>query len=360
MERIRVRPGEPLSGTVRVSGAKNSVLKLMAASVLAEGTFVLQNVPRISDVEWMGDLLGAMGMNVQRRVDGAVQIDRPGTITPEAPYELVERMRASIVVLGPLLARCGEAKVALPGGDDFGPRPIDMHLRALEALGARFEVRHGFIEARADRLRGAQLLLEFPSVGATENAMMAAVLAEGTTVIDNAAREPEIADLAALLNRMGASVLGAGSSTITIEGVTELSATDHRVIPDRIEPATFLAVLGAAGGEITLEEARAEHMGMLVTKLGEMGMRISPEGDGLWAMVPGRLRSVDVGPPPDPGPAGFSGRPRPERCRAPGRRRRPPDRAAPGRSAAAVSSGAVGWDPTPGAPGSAPRSPDGR
>ncbi|MCC5952931.1 MAG: UDP-N-acetylglucosamine 1-carboxyvinyltransferase [Acidimicrobiia bacterium] len=303
MERIRVRPGEPLSGTVRVSGAKNSVLKLMAASVLAEGTFVLQNVPRISDVEWMGDLLGAMGMNVQRRVDGAVQIDRPGTITPEAPYELVERMRASIVVLGPLLARCGEAKVALPGGDDFGPRPIDMHLRALEALGARFEVRHGFIEARADRLRGAQLLLEFPSVGATENAMMAAVLAEGTTVIDNAAREPEIADLAALLNRMGASVLGAGSSTITIEGVTELSATDHRVIPDRIEAATFLAVLGAAGGEITLEEARAEHMGMLVTKLGEMGMRISPEGDGLWAMVPGRLRSVDVATLPYPGVA---------------------------------------------------------
>ena len=205
---------------------------------------------------------------------------------PEAPYELVERMRASIVVLGPLLARSVAPRVAMPGGDDFGPRPIDMHLKGFEQLGATFDFAHGYIEARADVLIGARILLEFPSVGATENALMAAVLAKGTTVIDNAAREPEIADLAAFLNRMGARVLGAGSSTITVEGVESLRAVDHTVIPDRIEAATFLAAVGVAGGEITIDGARADHMDMLIDKLGEMGMRISPTANGLWAMAP--------------------------------------------------------------------------
>jgi len=210
-------------------------------------------------------------------------------------------MRASIVVLGPLLARFGRARVALPGGDDFGPRPIDMHVAALEQLGAVFAHEHGNIEASADLLRGAEVLLEFPSVGATENLMMAAVLAKGTTVIENAAREPEIADLAAFLNRMGAQVLGAGSSRITIDGVDELSPVDHTVIPDRIEAATFLSALAVCGGELTLRGARPDHMDMLVQKFGDMGMRISPDADGLWAAVPRRLRSADVSTLPYPG-----------------------------------------------------------
>ncbi|MEY2407259.1 MAG: UDP-N-acetylglucosamine 1-carboxyvinyltransferase [Acidimicrobiaceae bacterium] len=295
-----MRAGEPLRGTVAIGGAKNSVLKLMAATVLAEGRFVLHNVPAIADVEGMSDLLRSMGMSVERSGHD-VTIDRPAEIVPEAPYELVERMRASIVVLGPLLARVGRARVALPGGDDFGPRPIDMHLKALEQLGATFEQAHGFVEGRADRLVGTNLLLEYPSVGATENALMAAVLAKGVTIIDNAAREPEIADLASFLNRMGAQVLGAGSSTITIEGVDELQPVEHAVVPDRIEAATFLAALGVAGGEITLEGARADHMDMLIEKLSEMGMRISPSNEGLWAMAPDRLRATDVATLPYPG-----------------------------------------------------------
>jgi UDP-N-acetylglucosamine 1-carboxyvinyltransferase len=301
MDRILVRPSGPLVGTVPICGAKNSVLKLMAATALAKGRYVLRNVPNILDVECMSDLLRSMGMTVERTGDHVLTIDRPEEIVPEARYELVERMRASIVVLGPLLARVGHARVALPGGDDFGPRPIDMHLKGLEQLGATFTVAHGYIEGRADMLTGANIILEYPSVGATENALMAAVLAKGPTVIDNAAREPEIADLASFLNRMGAQVIGAGSSTIRIEGVEELSAVEHTVIPDRIEAATFLAAVGVAGGELTLQGARADHMDMLIEKLAEMGMRVSPTADGLWAMAPERLKAVDVATLPYPG-----------------------------------------------------------
>jgi UDP-N-acetylglucosamine 1-carboxyvinyltransferase len=301
VDRIVVRAGGPLSGSTRVSGAKNSALKLMAATLLAEGTYRLRNVPRIADVECMSDLLVSMGLTVQRTAPSELTITCPADVVPEAPYELVERMRASIVVLGPLLARFGRARVALPGGDDFGPRPIDMHLRSLEAMGARFETAHGYVSGRADRLLGTRVLLEFPSVGATENALLAAVLAKGTTVIDNAAREPEIADVAAFLNRMGANVIGAGSPTVTVEGVDELTPVEHDVVPDRIEAATFLAAVGIAGGEITIEGARADHMDMLVQKLGDMGMRISPTGSGLWALAPGRLRAVDVATLPYPG-----------------------------------------------------------
>ncbi|MFA9565941.1 MAG: UDP-N-acetylglucosamine 1-carboxyvinyltransferase [Acidimicrobiales bacterium] len=300
MEAIVSSPSGPLSGEVRIRGAKNSVLKLMAATLLAPGRSVLHNVPQILDVRWMAELLGSMGTTVTAD-GGTMVVDTPVDLVPEAPYELVERMRASIVVLGPLLARFGRARVALPGGDDFGPRPIDMHLRALRDMGAEFRTEHGYIEATAERLQGTRVLLEYPSVGATENALMAAVLAEGTTVIDNAAREPEIADLVAFLNRMGAHILGAGSSTLEIEGVDELSAVEHHVIPDRIEAATYLAAVGITGGEITLKGARADHMAMLVRKLGQMGMRISPEQDGIWAMAPERLRSVDVSTLPYPG-----------------------------------------------------------
>ena len=301
MAAIVVHRSGPLAGSVPIGGAKNSVLKLMAATALAEGRYVLRNVPAITDVECMSDLLRSMGMSVVRSDVHELTIDRPADIVPEAPYELVERMRASIVVLGPLLAREGRARVALPGGDDFGPRPIDMHLKGLEQLGARFKSAHGYIEGTVDRLVGTEIVLEYPSVGATENALMAAVLAKGTTTIDNAAREPEIADLASFLNRMGAQVLGAGSSTITVEGVDELDPVEHEVVADRIEAATFLAAVGAAGGELTLVGARADHMDMLIEKLGDMGMRISPEHGGLWAMAPERLRATDIATLPYPG-----------------------------------------------------------
>lgn len=299
---IRVRRSGPLEGTVRVSGAKNSALKLMAAALLAPGRSVLHNVPRIADVTWMGELLERMGCTVVHE-GGTATIDVPDDVVPEAPYELVERMRASIVVLGPLLGRLGEARVSVPGGDDFGHRPIDMHLKGLEELGAEFTTSHGYIEARADNLTGARVLLEFPSVGATENLLMASVLAKGTTVIDNAAREPEIADLATFLNRMGAVVSGAGTSTISIDGVERLAPVEHTVVADRIEAATYLAAVGMAGGEVRVHGARADHMEMLLEKLGAMGLRVDDGGDVLWATAPERLRSIDVSTLPYPGVA---------------------------------------------------------
>ncbi len=295
-----MRRSEGLHGEVLVSGAKNSALKLMAASVLCEGRHVLRNVPDIADVALMAGVLEALGVSVHRE-GASLQILREEKVTPVAPYELVERMRASTAVIGPLLAACGEAHVAMPGGDDFGSRPINMHLSGLEALGASFELRHGIIHGRADQLRGAEVVLEYPSVGATENLLMAAVLARGRTVVYNAAREPEIADLAAFLNRMGARVLGAGSPNVEIEGVDELRAVEHQVVPDRLEVATFLGALGVAGGEIMLRNVRPDHLEMLVEKLGAMGMRVSPEGDGLWAMQRGRPRAVDVATLPYPG-----------------------------------------------------------
>jgi UDP-N-acetylglucosamine 1-carboxyvinyltransferase len=300
MGRFLVRPGPPLEGTVRVGGAKNSVLKLLAATLLAEGEHKLNNVPLITDVDAMCDLLTSMGVTVTRR-DHQLTVERPAEIVAEAPYELVERMRASIVVLGPLLASVGHARISVPGGDDLGSRPIDLHIDGLERLGATFEFAHGVYEARADQLLGARVVLQFPSVGATENILMAAVKAKGTTVIDNAAREPEIADLAAFLNRMGARVVGAGTSTIEVEGAEALSPVEHEVIPDRVEAATFLAAVGMAGGEITIEGARADHMDMLMHKLGEMGVRTSPTGEGVWAQSMRPLSSVDVSTLPYPG-----------------------------------------------------------
>jgi len=298
---IVVRANGPLEGTVRVGGAKNSALKLMAASLLAEGEYRLRNVPAITDVDIMAELLTCMGLTVTRPSPHEVILRRGPEIGTEAPYELVERMRASIVVLGPLLGRTGHARVAMPGGDDFGSRPIDMHLAGLEQMGARFQVRHGYIEATTDQLLGARIVLEFPSVGATENLLLAAVLAKGTTIIENAAREPEIADLAALLNRMGASIVGVGTSTLEIEGVPDLEPADHTVIPDRIEAATYLAAVALAGGEITIEGARPDHMDMFIQKLGDMGVRIAPSSSGLWALANRRLSAVDVSTLPYPG-----------------------------------------------------------
>ncbi|MDE0216135.1 MAG: UDP-N-acetylglucosamine 1-carboxyvinyltransferase [bacterium] len=297
---MEVRGSGPLEGAVTISGAKNSVLKLMAACLLADGTFTIRNVPDIDDVTVMADVLRSMGVSVSR-ADDALVIERPAAITPEAPYALTEQLRASTAVLGPLLAGAGHARVALSGGDDFGPRPIDMHIAGLEAIGCRFEISGGDVYATADNLVGNSVLLEYPSVGATENVMMAAVRAKGTTVIDNAAREPEIADLAGFLNHMGGHVIGAGTSTITVEGVEELRPVEYTAVSDRIEAATFMAALGVAGGEITLVGARLDHMAMLCRKLGEMGVRTSSDPNGVWAMCNGRLRAADVSTLPYPG-----------------------------------------------------------
>ena len=300
MERFLVQGSGPLNGVVTIGGAKNSALKLMAASLLAEGSTSLLNVPDIADVAIMGELLEAMGVQVER-VGNRIDIDVPAELDPVAPYSLVERMRASIVVLGPLLARLGRARVAMPGGDDFGSRPIDMHLQGLEQLGATFSHEHGDITGKADRLVGAEVLLEFPSVGATENLMMAAVLARGTTIIENAAREPEITDLANFLSQMGATIDGLGTSRLTVEGVEVLRPTTYTVIPDRVEAATFLSAVAVCGGELLLKGARSDHMEMLIRKLEEMGMSLAAEPSGLRVEVRDRLRAVDISTLPYPG-----------------------------------------------------------
>ncbi len=307
MSSVVVEPSGPLVGTVEVGGAKNSVLKLMAACLLAEGRHTLRNVPQITDVDIMAEMLEALGATVTREPGDVVVIDTPAAdqLIAEAPYELVEKMRASIVVLGPLLARCGRAKVSMPGGDDFGSRPIDFHLLGLEAMGATFSTSHGFVEGEvgdsSGRLVGAHIVLDFPSHTTTDNLVMAAVLAKGTTVIDNAAREPEVQDLAALLNAMGANVCGAGTSRIEIDGVEELSATSHAVITDRVVAATYLTAVAMTGGELVLPDARVEHMDMFLRKLAAIGVELDHGPQGLRATASGALRAVDVATLPYPG-----------------------------------------------------------
>jgi UDP-N-acetylglucosamine 1-carboxyvinyltransferase len=304
---IAVRGAGPLSGTVVVPGAKNSVLKLMAATLLADGTFELSNVPAIADVTIMGDLLSAIGVTIERPSPDRLLLTGSGELTPVAPYELVERIRASINVLGPLLTRCGQVRLSMPGGDDFGARPIDMHIAGLEAMGATFKFSHGYLEAFADRLHGADITFDFPSVGATENLLTAAVLADGRTTIDNAAREPEITDLCEFLIAMGAQISGVGTSTLTIDGVEhgELHAARHHTVPDRIQAATYLAAVAVAGGELDIVGARAEHMTMLLDRFADMGLEVSRIADRdterLRVVAPERLRSIDVATLPYPG-----------------------------------------------------------
>ena len=300
MNKFLVQGSRSLDGGIQIGGAKNSALKLMAASLLAEGLTSLSNVPDIADVAIMVELLEAMGVEVQR-TGHRIDISVPHEIEPVAPYHLVERMRASISVLGPLLARIGRATVAMPGGDDFGSRPIDMHLQGLEQLGATFTHQHGDIQAQAKVLKGAEVFLEFPSVGATENLLMAAVLARGTTTIENAAREPEITDLANFLSQKGALIDGIGTSRLRVDGVERLEPISYEVIPDRIEAATYLCALAICGGELHLENARAEHMEMLLRKLEEMGMHISEGNGGVRGKVTERLKSADVSTLPYPG-----------------------------------------------------------
>ena len=300
---ILVRGNGPLSGSITVPGAKNSVLKLMATTLLADGTFHLTNVPDIVDVTIMGDLLAAIGVDMVRTAPGRLELTNTGNIVPVAPYELVERIRASINVLGPLLTRCGHVRLSLPGGDDFGSRPIDMHIAGLEAMGATFKFSHGYLEAFADRLHGADITFDFPSVGATENLLTAAVLAEGTTRIDNAAREPEIADLCDFLVAMGADITGTGTPTLVINGVEPgaLRPVRHHTVPDRIQAATYIAAVAVAGGDLIIEGARSSHMTMVLERFSDMGLEISSVEDRVRVTATGRMRSIDVATLPYPG-----------------------------------------------------------
>ena len=302
MDRLFVTGGSRLVGSVRISGAKNSALKLMAASLLARGTSVLRNVPRILDCVTMGELLEHLGALVTWDGD-AVSIDASELTSADAPYELVRRMRASTAVLGSLVARSGRAQVAMPGGDEIGARPIDLHVQGLRRMGADVRAEHGFLVATCDRLRGASITLDYPSVGATENLLMAAATAAGTTVIDNAAREPEIADIAAFLTSMGARIDGAGTSTIEIDGVSSLVPAEHTVIPDRIEAGTFAAAAVATRGDVTLDGGRTDHLDLFLAKLADAGAAIDLVEGGVRVRQAERSRAIDFVTLPYPGVA---------------------------------------------------------
>jgi UDP-N-acetylglucosamine 1-carboxyvinyltransferase len=301
VDKLLIEGGRRLEGEIRVSGAKNAALPIMCAALLAREPLVLENVPRLEDVRTMAKLLGGMGVEVERTEDGRVRLCAERIARPEAPYELVKTMRASVLVLGPLLARCGRARVSLPGGCAIGARPVDQHLKGLEALGAQIEIEHGYMNARAGRLTGARIEMDLVTVTGTENLMMAAVLAEGTTVLENAAREPEVADLAGCLNAMGARVEGAGTDVIRIEGVRALSGATWRVMPDRIETGTYLVAAAAAGGRVRLAGAAPGTLEATLAKLREAGARLAVAEDAIEIEMDRRPAAVDVRTAPYPG-----------------------------------------------------------
>ena len=300
MDRLLVTGGARLEGSVRISGAKNSALKVMAAALLAPGISFVDNVPRIQDCLTMVEVLEHLGARVTWQ-DHTMAIDASGVGSYEAPYELVSKMRASIIVLGPLLARFGRATVAMPGGCNIGSRNIDLHLKGLERMGVAFESEHGYLHATTGGLRGAVVSLDYPSVGATENVLMAAVAARGTTVIENAAREPEIVDLAQMLRGMGAHIEGEGSTKVEIEGVDGFSPVTHRVVPDRIEAATFAIASCITQGDVTLEGAVAEHLDIPLAKLSDAGASAETLDNGLRVSADHRVSAVDFVTLPYPG-----------------------------------------------------------
>lgn len=302
MEKIIVRGGQRLSGSVKVEGAKNAVLPVIAATLLAsDGKSVIRDVPTLSDVYTINEVLRSLNAVVEFE-NNTITVDASRELKIEAPFEYVRKMRASVLVMGSLLARNGRARVALPGGCAIGSRPIDQHLKGFEAMGATVKVGNGFIEAEAvNGLHGAKIYLDFPSVGATENIMMAAVLAKGTTIIENVAKEPEIVDLANFLNKMGAKVRGAGTGTIKIEGVEVLFGADHNIIPDRIEAGTFMVASAITGGNVLVKGAVPEHLSSLVAKMEEMGVTIIEEAEGLRVIGPEKLKAVDIKTMPHPG-----------------------------------------------------------
>jgi UDP-N-acetylglucosamine 1-carboxyvinyltransferase len=301
MDKIRVVGGRPLEGTVRISGAKNASLPELCAALLTDQSLVLRNVPEVRDIRTLGRVLVALGAEVEFRVGGIVEVRARDLTSVEAPYELVKTMRASVLVLGPILARSGRARVSLPGGCAIGARPINLHLMALEKMGATITVEHGYVEAQAERLRGAEIYFDTVTVTGTENIMMAACLAEGETVLRNAACEPEVTDLADLLAKMGARISGAGGSTIKIEGVSALHGAEHTVIPDRIETGTYLAACAIAGGQVEVQACQPAHLRAVIDKLRETGIRIEEGPDNLRVRAPRRIKAASVTTLPYPG-----------------------------------------------------------
>lgn len=304
MDKIIVKGGNTrLKGTVEIEGAKNAVLPLLAATLLpSEGEIILRNVPILSDVYMMNNLVDHLGVDLEFSEESkTVHAQAASKVKTKAPYEFVSKMRASIVVMGPILARNGHARVSMPGGCSIGSRPIDLHLRGFELMGAEITQEAGYIEAKAEKLRGAHIYLDFPSVGATQNLMMAATLAEGTTTLENAAREPEIVDLANWLNKMGANVKGAGTDTIIIKGVEKMHGANHAVVQDRIEAGTFIVAAAMTQGDVLIKDAVREHNRPLISKLIEMGVEFVQEDEGLRVLGPEILKATNVKTLPHPG-----------------------------------------------------------
>ncbi|AFK85341.1 MULTISPECIES: UDP-N-acetylglucosamine 1-carboxyvinyltransferase [Thermoanaerobacterium] len=297
--RIIVENSPALKGTVKVSGAKNSVLPIIAASLLSEGEVIIDDVPELKDVNVMIELIKFLGAKCTFQ-DGRLKIN-VDIKDVEAPYELVKKMRASFLVMGPILAKLGHAKISLPGGCAIGTRPIDLHLKGFQTLGAEIDIGHGYVEAKAKKLVGKKVYLDFPSVGATENIMMAAVFADGLTTVENAAEEPEVVDLANFLNKMGANIKGAGTDTIRIEGVKELKATEHTVIPDRIEAGTYMVASAMTGGDVLIENVIVDHVKPIIAKLTECGIEVYEEGTGVRVRGCKSYKAVDMKTLPYPG-----------------------------------------------------------
>ena len=297
---IQIKGKNQLTGEIEISGAKNAVLKQMILPILCEGHYKIENVPNIADVFYMQDVLGVLG--ITSNLEGkTLEIVSPNDISVEAPYEIVQKMRASIIVLGPLLARKGEAKIAFPGGDQLGPRPVKMHIEALEKMGASFELDHGVLIGKTDGLKGVEINLPYASVGATENTLLAAVLAEGTTVIENAAREPEVVDLVKMLKNMGADITGEGSSEIVINGVSTLKSTNHKVIGDRIVAGTYIGAFLSTNGNGKIVGINPDHLPMEIKKFTEMGAKFEISSDSIEVESPKQLSPIDISTLPFPG-----------------------------------------------------------
>jgi len=301
VQKIVIRGGARLHGEVHVSGSKNAALPILASALLARGRSTFRNVPALGDVRTMGRLLTRLGAEVEDAGKGVMRIDTTNAAGHEAPYELVKTMRASVLVLGPLVARGGRARVSLPGGCAIGARPIDQHLKGLEAMGARIELARGYVNASARRLRGASIVFDMVTVTGTENLMMAAALARGRTTLENAAREPEVEELGRVLNKMGARITGAGTSLITIEGVDELTPIEHSVIPDRIEAGTLLVAGAITGGNVLLRDCLPEHLDAVIAKLRAAGAEVAADGDGIRVRGKAEFQPADVSTQPFPG-----------------------------------------------------------
>ena len=304
MDKLVIRGGNPLLGTIRVSGAKNAALPCMAAALLTEDTVILENIPQVRDIETTRKLLAAMGAEVELgygRAHHRTTISCRKLASPEASYELVKTMRASTLVLGPLVARCGRARVSLPGGCAIGARPIDLHIKGLERLGAKITQDHGYVEAATDRLKGAEIVFDKITVTGTEDLLMAATLAEGETVMQNCAREPEVADLADLLNKMGAKIEGAGTSTLRVQGVSKLHGAKHRIIPDRIEAGTFIIAGAMTGGDLNVAGCEPAHLTALLQKLEKTGVKTATTSDSIRVMGDNALNAADINTEEYPG-----------------------------------------------------------